>query len=85
MFEIKFDKQADKFLSKCEKILFERIVRKIEELTTNPVPHDSKRLQGYNEPTFRIRIGDYRALYRINYQANRIVVVKINKRDNIYL
>ncbi len=84
MFEISLDKQADKFLRKCEKILFDRIVKKLEELKLNPVPHDAKRVQGYNEPTFRIRIGDYRALYRINHEGKKIIVVKVDKRENVY-
>jgi len=85
MFEVKLDKQADKFLRKCEKIIFDRIVRKFEELKVNPIPHDSKRVQGYREPTFRIRIGDYRALYRLNHDERRIVVVKIDKRSKVYM
>lgn len=84
MFEITLDKQADKFLRKCEKILFDRIVKKLEELKTNPIPHDSKRVQGYNEPTFRVRMGDYRALYRVNHEEKRIVVVKVDNRERVY-
>ena len=84
MFEIALDKQADKFLRKSEHILFDRIVKKLEELKINPVPHDSKRVQRYNDPTFRIRIGDYRALYRVNYEEKRIVVVKIDHRERVY-
>ncbi len=84
MFEIALDKQADKFLRKCEKILFDRIVKKLEELKANPIPHDSKRVQGSNEPTFRIRVGDYRALYRVNHEEKRIVVVKVDKRERVY-
>jgi len=84
MFEITLDKQADKFLRKCEQILFDRIAKKLEELKINPVPHDSKRVQGYNEPTFRIRIGDYRALYRLNHEEKRIIVVKVDKREIVY-
>ncbi len=84
MLEISLDKQADKFLRKCEKNIFDRIVKKLEELKLIPVPHDSKKVQGYSEPTFRIRIGDYRALYRINHKEKRIVVVKVDKRDKVY-
>ena len=84
MFEIALDKQADKFLRKCEKILFDRIVKKLEELSQNPVPQDSKTIQGDNRLTFRIRIGDYRVLYRVNHSEKRIVVVKIDKRERVY-
>ena len=84
MFEIKLDKQAEHFLAKCENEIFERISQKLEALKPNPVPHDSKRVLGYELPTFRIRIGKYRALYRINYEEKRIVVVKIDKRNKVY-
>ena len=84
MFEIKFDKQAEHFLTKCENELFERILKKLEILKQNAVPHDAKRVLGYELPTFRIRIGKYRALYRINYEANRIIIVKIDKRAKVY-
>ena len=84
MFEIKFDKQAEHFLTKCEKEMFERVSDKIETLKLNPVPHDSKRVLGYELPTFRIRIGKCRALYRINYEEKKIIVVKIDKRDKVY-
>jgi mRNA interferase RelE/StbE len=84
MFEIALDKQADKFLRKCEKDLFDRIIKKLKELAINQVPHDSKRVRGHSEPTFRIRIGDYRALYRVNHEEKRIIVVKVDKRERVY-
>lgn len=84
MFDIKFDKQAEHFLTKCEDELFERISEKLETLKQNPVPHDAKRILGYELPTFRIRIGKYRSLYRINYDDKIIIVVKIDKRGKVY-
>jgi mRNA interferase RelE/StbE len=65
-------------------MLFERIKKKLNELKENPVPHDAKRVVGYELPTFRIRIGKYRALYRINHQENRIIVVKMDHRERVY-
>ena len=84
MFEIKLDKQPEHFLSKCEDKLFDRISNKLEVLKQNPVPHDAKRVMGYELPTFRIRIGKHRALYRVNYEEKRIIVVKIDKREKVY-
>ena len=84
MFEIKLDSHPEDFLKKCDKTLFERIKRKLNELKDNPVPHDAKRIIGYELPTFRIRIGKYRALYRINHQENQIIVVKIDHRERVY-
>lgn len=84
MFEIKLDNQPEKFLKKCDKELFARISEKLKILKQNSVPHDAKRVLGYESPTFRIRIGKYRALYRVNYEEKRVVVVKIDHREKVY-
>jgi mRNA-degrading endonuclease RelE of RelBE toxin-antitoxin system len=84
MFEIKLDKQPEHFLSKCEDKIFDRISKKLEVLKINPIPHDAKRVMGYELPTFRIRIGKHRALYRVNYESKLIIIVKIDKRDKVY-
>ena len=84
MFEIKLDKQPEHFLVKCEDKLFNRINKKLEILKTNPIPHDAKRVLGYELPTFRIRIGKHRALYRVNNEEKRIIIVKIDKREKVY-
>ena len=33
---------------------------------------------------FRVRVGDYRALYRVNYDQRKTVVLKLDKRDRVY-
>ena len=82
--EIDYDKQPIKFLKKQAKILAKRIIDKVDLLSTNPVPCNVKRMQGHKEPTFRIRIGKYRVIYRVNYDSKLIVVVKIDKRERVY-
>jgi mRNA interferase RelE/StbE len=52
-------------------------------LNENPVPHDAKAVVG-EHGVFRIRIGDYRALYRINYKEQKIIVFKIEIRPHAY-
>lgn len=81
---IKFENQAKKFLSKCDDVLYKRIKNKLSSLMIIPVPSDAKRMQGHQEPTFRIRVGKHRIIYRVNYETGLIVVVKIDKRDKVY-
>ena len=83
-FRIDYDNQSKKFLKNQDKILAKRIMDEVDLLSSNQVPHDSKRMQGQKEQTFRIRIGKYRVVYRINYENNLIVVVKIDKRGRVY-
>ena len=64
MFEIEHTSNSLKFLKKSDKVLRERIIKKIEILKTDPVPHDAKRIVGETR-SFSIRVGDYRILYKI--------------------
>ena len=83
-FTIFYDKQPEKFLRKCDKHIAKRLIEKIEEvLTINPVPHNAKAIAG-EHGVFRIRIGDYRAIYRTNYEDKKIIVFKLDKRPRVY-
>lgn len=83
-FQIDYDKQPQKFLKKLDKHIAMRIIDKIDALLTdNLVPHDAKSI--VEKPgVFRIRIGKYRLLYRINSKENRIIIIKLDKREKVY-
>ena len=84
MFEIKYSNQSNKFLKKTNKVLLIRLVKKIEEIRNQPVIHDTKTIDGYEEKLFRVRVGDYRILYEVDYEKNEIGIVKIDKRSKVY-
>ena len=54
-----------------------RISKKMRELANDPWPHGDtiKRLQGLHAPTYRLRIGDYRAVFRIDERRVRVLRV----------
>ncbi|MBS3060601.1 MAG: type II toxin-antitoxin system RelE/ParE family toxin [DPANN group archaeon] len=76
--------QPEKFLDKHDKHTASRIINKIEgALGENPVPHNATTITG-EHGVFRVRIGNYRALYRIDYSSKKIVVMKLDKRSRVY-
>jgi mRNA interferase RelE/StbE len=81
--KIFLNNQPKNFFKKQEKIIVKRIFNKIYGLLENPFPSDSKFLKG-NEKLFRIRVGDYRILYRVNYINNKLIIFKIEKRSKVY-
>lgn len=84
MFQVKYSKQAVKFLKHSDKELITRIFSKIETLKKEPIGHGSKSVQGFKEKLFRVRVGDYRMLYEVDYNNNLIGIVKIDKRERVY-
>jgi mRNA interferase RelE/StbE len=82
-FSIEYDKQPLKFLKNQDKRIIKRLMDKIDELDNNPVPHNAIAIVG-EQGVYRIRIGDYRTLYRVNYQENKIIIIKLDKRSHVY-
>ncbi|MEK6938580.1 MAG: type II toxin-antitoxin system RelE/ParE family toxin [Nanoarchaeota archaeon] len=84
MFEIEFSSFAVKFLERADKIVRKRVFIKLEKLSVDPFPTDAKRIVGRTEKVFRIRIGDYRILYVVDYDQNKILISDIDKRSKVY-
>jgi len=83
-FEITYDKQPIKFLKKLDKNIVKRVLDKIDIVFANePVPSDAKRIFG-EHGVFRIRIGDYRIIYKIFNNDLVILIIKIGHRKNVY-
>ena len=81
---IEYDKQPKQFLKKLDKPTSKRIMDKIDFVfEDNFVPHNAKKIIG-EHGIFRIRIGKYRILYRINYKDEKIIVLKLGKRSQVY-
>ena len=82
MFEIFLSKQASKFIRQADKVLVSRIIEKLEHLKEEPICHDTKRIVGTT--FFRVRVGDLRILYKVEYNKNLVVIDKIDKRSKVY-
>jgi mRNA-degrading endonuclease RelE of RelBE toxin-antitoxin system len=84
MLKIKFERQAEKFLSKQLKInarLAKQITKEILILSNNPQITSSKALVGYDSYR-RLRVGDDRIVY--HYDERNLHIVIIGKREDIY-
>ena len=84
MFKIFLDIPAQKSLKKLDNSVSQRIIEIIERLAEDPIPHDSKRIIGIKEKVFRLRVGKFRVLYRVNYENFCIVIIDIDTRERVY-
>jgi mRNA interferase RelE/StbE len=60
------------------------LMAKLQQVAANPMGQYpwAKRLTG--RPGFRIRQGDWRAIYNLKYDSGKMTVEKIAKRDEVY-
>ena len=81
MYSVEFSETAEKQFNKLEKNTKERIINVLERIRINPY-HFIKRKQGTNY--FIARIGEYRAVLKMDDIRKIIFVVEIGHRKNIY-
>lgn len=79
IYKFKIEKEALKFLNKQDKRQRKRLYSAIYNL---PNGTDIKKLKGYNQ--YRLRVGDYRILYKIDNGIYLIDVIDIDSRGDVY-
>ena len=82
-YRIEFAKSAVKDLRGIDRKAVPRILVAVEALADDPRPPRSKKLVG-SRNTYRIRIGDYRVIYKIHDGQLSIDVIRIRKRGEVY-
>jgi len=82
IYKVVFKGTSLKQLNKLPKADKARLNAAIELLKTNPVPPAAKKLK--DRPGYRIRVGDYRIIYRFEKTEIQILILKILHRKNVY-
>jgi mRNA interferase RelE/StbE len=82
-YAIQFKPAALRQFEKLPRDPQKRIASKIQRLRDDPFPSGCKKLFG--EPdTWRVRVGDYRVIYRVHRGVLLILVVNIGHRRDVY-
>jgi mRNA interferase RelE/StbE len=74
---------VEKDLSSLPKALLTRILVRIEQLASDPFPHQAVKLQGA-ERLYRLRVGDYRIVYEVDTQTATITIYYVRHRREVY-
>ena len=74
---------ARRSLNSLPRTILRRVDAKILGLCQNPRPQDAKKLRD-RDGLLRVRVGDYRILYRIEDDRLVVLVVRIGHRREVY-
>lgn len=84
MYSIQFLPAAAKELKALPRKAIIKIDKELLAVAENPYQHSSvTRLQGYKD-LFRLRVGDYRIVFKLEKRHLLILVVKIGHRKEVY-
>ena len=83
-YRIRIDSRAAQQLESLPKAIVERLDKAILSLAAIPRPPGTKRLKGMLHEGWRIRVGNYRILYKIDDGAREVSIFDIGHRRDVY-
>lgn len=81
MYQLSFSDEAENQLKKLDKLTKERIIAALERIRLRPESY-VQRMVG--SPFYKLRVGDYRVILKINKNELITLVIKLGHRKNIY-
>ncbi len=82
-YRILLKKSVSKDLKKIDSSQIPRIIEAIKELAVNPFSSNARKLRS-TENFYRLRVGDYRVVYQIDFKDKTIIVHYIRHRRSAY-
>ena len=82
MYRVEIQSKALRVLKRIDRQDQQRILKFIDGLAENPRPAGSKKLTDTED--WRIRVGAYRIVYRIQERRLLVLVVRIGHRSDVY-
>ena len=84
--QIKYSRDAPKFLAKLEPKAVNRIRTAIQGLAKSPPEGDIRPLQGYSDGRKRLRVGGWRVIYRCDRDGELevLLIIDIGNRGDVY-
>ena len=79
-YKILLHPKANNFLENIEVELENRIRKKLRVLSSNP--EKGKKLK--HSDFWRLRIGEYRAVYEVDHSNNQVIILFIGHRKDVY-
>ena len=81
-YTVLLSKKSEKFLRNLPQPYYSAILKAVNALADEPRPFGYTKLTG--EDSYRIRVGDYRILYKIFEDIVTVEIVKVSHRKEVY-
>jgi len=83
-YEVLWKSSAERDLRKLDPQHIPRIIKAVEALAGNPFPLLHRKLRG-SERNYRIRVGNYRVIYKVDTRTKTVVIYHVRHRREAYL
>jgi len=82
VYSIEYTPAAVRDLKALERRIQAQVLKRIETLQEHPTPHGVEKLTDRYE--YRLRSGDYRVLFAIDFHGRRVIIGRVRHRREVY-
>jgi len=82
-YRIEWKRSAERELRNIDPKQISRIINAVDSLTGDPFPYGYRKMRG-SKQDYRIRVGDYRVIYKVDISAKILVVYRVRHRREVY-
>lgn len=82
-YSVVFKPSVQKDLRRLPKATLARVLKRLEELGEQPLPRQATKLAGA-ERLYRVRVGEYRIVYEVESNAQRLTIHVVRHRREVY-
>jgi mRNA interferase RelE/StbE len=83
LYEIALKGRIESDLRKIDRQYITKILDAIGSLAKNPFPVQSRKLRN-SESSYRLRVGEYRAIYRVDMENKVVTIYHVGHRKDAY-
>jgi len=83
MYKVLIKNSALKEIQQIPKTFRIKIIETIDSLANSPRPSGVKKLENFNN-SYRVRVGQYRIIYKIEDRQLIVEIVKVGNRKEVY-
>lgn len=83
MWNLAYTPHAVRDIKKLDLVVQKRLKTFLEKLSQNPLPQ-SKKLTSSDLGQYRARLGNYRIIFDLDHKEERLVILKVGHRKEIY-
>ena len=83
LYNVLWKRSAVKELRNLPKDTIKRIYQVVAELPATPFPLGARKLVG-SEHSYRLRVGDYRVIYSVQWEILTIEIIRVGHRKDVY-
>ena len=86
MYRVEIHRKAQKEIKDLPEDIRNKVLKLIINLQYTPYPfkdYDLKKIKGFKD-VYRVRLGDYRIIYRVNDNLKKVTVLEVKSREKAY-